>query len=138
MKAQAFILQFILFFLIGFSIFVSTGNLLRFREHTFRTSLLKEMRELVGSYVEASVMLQKNCDCDSIFNLRLRNKTAERFIQVSLEEDGLKVITLPEGFSYFSPFFNLNQSYNLKGSAISVKPIKIIVNKTENYIEVKQ
>jgi len=114
------------------------GNLLRFREHTFRTSLLKEMRELIGSYIEANVMLQKTCDCESIFNLRLRNKTAERFIQVSLEKNGLKVASLPEGYFYLSPLFNLNQTYQLKGNAISVKPIKIIVNKTENYIEVKQ
>jgi len=114
------------------------GNLLRFREHTFRTSLLEEMRELIGSYIEANVILQKSCDCDSILNLRLKNKTAERFIQVSLQKNGLKIVSLPEGYFYISPFFNLNQTYTLKGSVVSVKPIKIIVNKTQNYIEVKQ
>lgn len=143
MKGQYLLIQFVVFFVIGLSIFTLIGNLFRFQTTIYREEIVSGLRENIALYFNSLISMQNSCrGCDNItYEVVLRNRTVGYFVQVALSEDteeGVFVVTLPGEEYYLSGLQNLGKTFELSGIVHSNKPIKITVDKVQNSIEVWQ
>lgn len=140
-KSQSLIIQFILFFMIGFSLFLTIGNFFRTQSDSFRVNIVETTIELTDSYLSSiainSVDTCKQCDFVST-NVKLENTTAGYFIQMDASTSaGIVVSTAPSYEIFLSSLHNLNESLTLTGEAYSAEAITLTFNRTKNELEVK-
>jgi flagellar basal body-associated protein FliL len=139
-KGQYLIIQFVLFFLIGLSVFIAFGHIFKLKADTFREDVADSTRKLINSYISSLVInFFDNCKgCDLVnVSIRIENKTAEYVNELYLASSGLNVITQPTGKNYLSTIHNLNSTLSLSGSSASTKPIILTLTKNQNKLEVK-
>ena len=138
-KGQYLIVQFVLFFLIGLTVFLTFGNIFKFRADIFREDVADSTRKLIDSYFSSLVINSfdscKECDFVNI-SVRIENKTAEYFHELSLSSDGLEVTSQPEGKSHLSSIHNLNSTLDFSGNSSSAKTIILTLRKNQNKLEV--
>jgi hypothetical protein len=136
MKGQYLVVQFLLFFLIGLSIFLGVGNLFRYQADAFGASVADSYRKLLNSYISSAIIYGfSNCkQCDNVtITLRIKNETAEYFYEVYYTSSGLNIISQPGGKSALSSVHNFNSTLNSTGTySVSVKPIVLTIDKTKN------
>jgi hypothetical protein len=141
MKGQYLVIQFLLFFLIGLSVFLSIGNLFRYYADVFGANVANSYRKLLNSYISSAIIYEfANCkQCDVINStFRIKNETAEYFYEIYYTSLGLNVISQPGGRNYLSSVHNLNYTLSPTGSyAVSIKPINLIIDKTKNKLWIK-
>ncbi len=136
LKAQSQIVQFALFFMIGFGVFLSISGYFRNQLDIFGNSVADSSKKLISSYMSAiavnSIYSCKECDN---FNttVQISNRTASFFVEVAGRQTGLDVITQPGNQNYFSFMHNIGASLaGIEGLAPSTKPIIISYNKALN------
>lgn len=139
MKAQALIVQFIIFFLIGLSLFISIGNFFKYQLEIFRSDTSFLMKKLISSYVSSVVISSLACkQCDFVnSSFKLQNTSLGYFIELSLSSQGLNVSSVPENKHYISSIHNFNSSLSLSGKSSSVKIITLTFDKNQNKLEVR-
>lgn len=133
MKSQSMIVQFILFFVIGLSLFISIGNFFRLQHDIFREDATDLHRKLINNYFSSLIITSVDTckQCDFVNNeITLERMTGGYFINVSLDYSGLKVSTQPEAKSFSSSVHNFNSSLDFTGSATSARPISLVRDKT--------
>lgn len=137
MKGQSLVIQFVIFFLIGFSLFLSVGSFFRYQSDLFRNDIISSSLNLSNSYISSNIITAvDSCkQCDYIrLNATIANLTAGYTIEINLKNSGLNV-SIP--YKYFnSPVHNLNSSLILSGKSSSVQPIILTFNKNQNKLEV--
>ena len=140
-KAQSLVIQFVLFFVIGFTMFVVVGMSFKAQSDMFREDVVNYTLGLTGSYVSsAAISAVDTCkQCDFIeMSLKLENMTAGYFFQIELDnQTQMNVSAVPGGKSLRYNFYNFNESYNLTGRAASAKPITLTFNRTKNELRVE-
>jgi hypothetical protein len=136
MKGQWLVIQFVLFFLIGLTIFIAIGNLFKLRADIFREDVANSTRKLINSFVSSLVVSSFTCkECEySKISVKLENTTAEYFFDIYLNNSGINVVSQPGGKNYLSSAHNLNSTLNFSGHSTSVKTITL--TKTQNKLEV--
>ncbi len=139
MKSQSHVIQFILFFLIGFLIFLAIGNVFKFQFFSIQSKItdlfLKSVNSHLSSAIIAAVDSCKTCDTASI-SLNLEKTIAGNFYEIKLE-NGLNTST--EGKYTFSSLHLLNNSITVQQSkAVSIKPITLTFDKTKSNLVVSQ
>lgn len=139
-KGQSLVIQFILFFLLGFVLFLVVGNFFKLQSDIFRIDLSNQALKLTGSYVSGlSISLIdscKHCNYASI-KFQLENETTNYIFVISLNESGLKTsIPFVVGKSYESKMHNIIYSEEPSGSAASARPITLTYNRTKNELKV--
>jgi hypothetical protein len=140
-KGQSLIIQFIMFFLIGFTIFIGVSQFFRYQSDIFKDDVTRESLKIINSYFSsyaiASVASCKQCD-EVNLTFKTANTTAGNFFEVSFGSYGANV-TIPfvTNVKFISPAHNLNESFQLNGSVPSTRPITLTFNKMQNklYIE---
>jgi hypothetical protein len=138
MKGQSLIIQFILFFVIGLSIFAAIGSLFKFQAKLYQQQIADESRKQLANFFGSIIVYQNSCQCNSRYEVGFKNLTAGYITQFLLDDRGLIVIMIPGGKYYLFPLYNLGKSYEVGGAAYSTRPIKITFSKTQNKIEVVQ
>lgn len=140
LKAQAQIVQFILFFMIGLGVFLSVGGLFRSQLDTFGNSVAKSSREIVASYFSAlSIGAVSSCkECDNInTTVQLQNRTANFFIEIIGTPGGFDVKTQPGGETFSSTIHNLvAPALKSEGFAASNQQIILSFNKNQNRLTI--
>lgn len=140
-KAQSLIIQFVLFFTMGFTLFVVIGLSFKAQADMFREEVVNQTLGLTGSYVSsAAVSAIDTCkQCDFIeISLRVENMTAGYFFQIELDnQNQMNVSAVPGGKSLQYNLYNFDQSYNLTGRVASAKPITLTFNRTKNELRVR-
>ena len=139
MKSQSLILQFILFFLIGFSIFLVIGNIFKYQFFLTQSDITDSFLKSINSYLSSAVITAvdscKTCDNVSI-TLNLEKTVAGNFYEINLG-NGVNTSTTAGKYS-FSSMHLLNNSLNIQQSkALSVKPITLMFERTKNNLVVK-
>jgi thioredoxin-related protein len=141
MKGQYLVIQFLLFFLIGLSVFLALGNIFRYQADVFGSNVADSYRKLLNTYISSAIIYGfNNCkQCDVIkITIKVKNETAEYFYEIHYTSAGLNVISQPGGKNFLSSVHNLNSTLSPAGTfATSVNPIILTVNKTNNILEVK-
>jgi hypothetical protein len=141
-KGQSLIIQFVIFFLIGFSIFVSTGNVFRYQSDIFRDNNIDSGIKLANSYLSSLVISAvdtcKECDFMSI-TTKTQNTTAGYILDFELNKNyGLNVSIFQIKRYYTSTIHNIISSLSeCSGSSASTEPISLTFNRNQNKLEVK-
>lgn len=126
-KGQRLIVQFVLFFLLGFALFLGISNYFRNRMDVSREDIASASVKALHSYIGSFIVSANSCkECDTFeVHLDLENSTANYFIEFSLDDEGLGVSTSPKSKVFKSSVHNLNEDYSMSGEAASVKPINL-------------
>ncbi len=139
MKGQTLIIQFILFFLIGFSLFASTGLFFQAQSQIFKNDISTYNLKLINSYFSSIALTEvvscKQCDFINV-TVKTQNTTGGNFFEIGMSSNGVNT-TIPQTDQNIStPIYNLNSSYILSGFSASIKPISITFTKSLNNLRV--
>lgn len=139
MKGQTLIVQFILFFLIGFSLFSSIGLFFKYQTELFKNDITNSNMKLINSYMSA-VVLTEAVDCKyctfANITIKIQTTTAGNLFEIGMTSQGVNTTVPFSQKTTVSSIYNLNSSYNLTGFSSSSKPISITFNKLKNNITV--
>ena len=135
MKGQSQIIQYVLFFLIGLSIFGIVGNFYKSQADSLREIIDQYSREMLTSYISGyAIHSFTNCKlCNSTnISLRISNKTAGYYHEFYLTQNGLEVRSVPSEKHFFSTIHNLNETLTFYGFSSSIEPIVLSYIKNQN------
>jgi len=141
-KGQSLVIQFIAFFLIGFSLFVSTSNIFQYQSKAFQDMIIDSSLNLSNSYLSSAIIATinscKNCDSVNI-TVKLQNTTADYVLGIGISQaSGLSVSIPPIGKYSSSNVHNIISFLTqCSGNSTSNKPISLTFNKNQNKLEVK-
>ena len=140
-SGQSYIMQFILFFLIGIGLFIGIGNFFRIQYELIREDTADISIEMINGYLSSLVVASvDSCiQCGTVeHRVKISDTTAGYFLKVSLNESGLAVSTVPPERGHVSSINNLNYSVDfVDGSAPSIQPINLTYDRNLNKLEVK-
>jgi len=140
-KAQSLIVQFTLFFIIGFGVFLTIGTVFKIQSESFRDNAADSTMGLVGSYFSSALVnAVDTCkQCDYVqYKLRIEKVTSEYFFEVGLEnEKGMTVRDVPRDKTSESYTYNFNESFDMNGVAATIKTINLTYNRTKNELRVE-
>ncbi len=139
MKSQSLIVQFILFFLIGLTIFLAISQLFKFHSDIIKRDITSSSLKLSNSFISSAVITAvdscKGCDVVKI-STRI-GKTAGYYTIAELD-DGL-ITSVASGESFSSSIHNLKETIdNLQGKVSSLKPLTLTFDRTNNKLTMVQ
>ena len=138
-KAQSFILEFILFFAISFSLFTTISYFFYRQNQLFSRIVGERTTELVNDVVFTDIVRSVNCKgCDNILITEIiPSKIGGFFYRMNISDDGLNTTLMSsKPISKKSLMFKLNETYDLSGISISEnKIVKIKINNTNIEVE---
>jgi len=139
---QSQIIQFVLFFLVGMTLFIGVGNFFRIQADALQAELSNSSFELIGNYfASAAVASVDACkQCGSVENkFRISDSVFGYYLQISLGSDGLTVATAPPTKSFKTSVNDLNASvYFVPGFASSIQPINLTYDRNQNTLAINQ
>ena len=139
-KGQSLIIQFVLFFIIGFTIFVTIGSFFKSQSDAFRIESTDYNVKLANSYLSSFAVglidTCKGCDYASI-QIKVENTTAGYYFLGNLNKRGLNVSTSWGGLQYINSIHNLNSSTVFTGNSSSAKTISLTFNRTKNELRME-
>jgi hypothetical protein len=140
-KGQSYIMQFVLFFLIGIGLFVGIGNFFRTQYEIARRETADISIEMINGYFSSLIVASfRSCvQCGSVENnIKINDRTAGYFLEFVLNESGLAVETSPPEKGHISSLNNLNYSFDyIGGSAPSIQTINLTYDRIQNKLEIK-
>ena len=140
-SGQSYIMQFILFFLIGIGLFIGIGNFFRIQYELIREDTADVSIEVINGYLSSLVVASvDSCiQCGTVeHRVKISDTTAGYFLKVLLNESGLVVSTVPPERGHVSSINNLNYSVDLvDSSAPSIQPINLTYDRNLNKLEVR-
>jgi hypothetical protein len=137
-KGQSIVIQFLIFFVIGFSVFVSLGSFFNYQSELFKQNILSSGINLTSSYISSALIaIVDSCkECDFVsLTLKTHNTSAGYPIVIKSEGSTLNFSTPLASIS--SNAHNLLTTMNVVGSSSSAKTIILTFNKTNNNLVVK-
>jgi len=144
-KGQSLIIQFIIFFIIGLTLFLGVGTFFRYESDIFKDDASRESLKMINSYFSSiALTAYSTCkQCDNVnITVKTANTTAGSFFEVSIGTFGLNASIPFTSLKYVTSIHNLNSSLNninevsLNGAVASAKPITLTFNKTQNKITI--
>ena len=139
-KGQSLVLQFVLFFIIGLTIFLSISNFFKIQADTLSSDALSYGLELTNSYLSSNLLnLVTTCRLCTLSNTTsiLANTTAGYYMTATLNSGGLNTSTpYVSKKIYTSSIHNLNESVGIvESGSSSGKPISLTYSRTKNQLE---
>ncbi|MCX6820779.1 MAG: hypothetical protein NT016_02425 [Candidatus Aenigmarchaeota archaeon] len=140
-SGQSQMIQFIIFFLVGMTLFIGIGNFFRIQSESLQSELSSSAFELMGNYfASAAVASVDACkQCGIVENdLRISDTVFGYYLRLSASGSGLSVATAPPTHSYNTSVNNLNATVTfVQGSAASIQPINLTYDRNQNTLEIK-
>ncbi|MBS3052429.1 MAG: hypothetical protein J4428_03595 [Candidatus Aenigmarchaeota archaeon] len=141
MKGQTIIVEFILFFVISFSLFITISFIFYNQNVNLNQKIGDSLLDSVNSLVTTNIIRGVGCGgCD---NITMKETTPARlggfFYIISLNKQNLNNTMLSEkSISKTSLIFNLNETYNQTGQTKGEnKIVEITINNIRRTISVK-
>jgi len=138
-KAQSLVIQFVIFFISGFAIFLTIGSFFKYQSDVFRDSLLSSNTKLFNSYFSSVVTsMADSCkECkNSTFTFRIPRQPLGYSLKFELNK-GLNVSIIGKNKYFFSSLHKLNETLELSGWSDSTKPISLTFSRTKNKLVVE-
>ena len=139
MKGQTLVIQFILFFMIGFSLFASIGYFFKYQSDIFKDDVANFNLKLINSYVSAIALTEvescKQCDFISITE-SIKNPRGGNYFEVGMNSAGVNTSVPLALKNITTSMYNLNNSYRLSGFSSLAEPISITFTKIQNNLRV--
>ena len=140
-SGQSQIMQFIIFFLVGMTLFVGIGNFFRIQSESLQSELSGRAFELMGNYLASAAVVSVDAckQCGSVENdLRISDTVFGYYLQLSSSGSGLSVATAPPTQSYNTSVNNLNATVTfVPGLSASIQPINLTYDRNQNTLEIK-
>jgi len=142
-KGQTNVIQFVLFFLVGLAIFTAIGNFFRIQSDILRNDLSEYSVEMINGYLSSIIITSVDgCKgCDTVENtIELSDTVFGYFLEIDVDDDGLKVYTVPDSAEHTSSIHNLKESILIStplGAVSSIQPINLTYDRTQNKLEIK-
>ncbi len=138
MKAVSLIIQFILFFLMGLTIFLSVGMLFSNQYVIVKEDIVEERIKNVANYFASQVIsLYISCiECDYA-SLTINPEDIQHPYKIYLNEDNLTISVLDIGKNYSIKLNNFNQSLIFSGEALSWRPVILTLEKYNNKLRIE-
>ena len=139
LKAQSLVIQFVLFFLIGLTIFIGVGQFFRYESDIFQNQASIESMTLINSYFSnLALAAYDSCkQCDSVnITIKTSNTTAGNYYEISLGTFGLNVSIPIANISSITTYHNINDSVTGSGAVVSARTITLMFNRTQNQITI--
>lgn len=113
LKSQVVVVQFVIYFLIGFLIFTMMLNFLYYSETFLRKDLSYKYEKFIANLISSSaIFLIKNCEaCELETTVSLKNITKRTFLITIDNLSNLKVENQVDLTEYSTSFNFLNYSY---------------------------
>ncbi len=141
MKGQTIIVEFVLFFLISFSLFITISFIFYNQNVNLNQKVGSSLLDSINNIVATNVIKGAGCrGCDNItIKEHVPSKLGGFFYTSSLNKQNLNNTLLSEkSISKTSAIFNMNETYNQTGNAKSEsKIVEITINNIEKKISVK-
>lgn len=136
MKGQSQVIQFVLFFLIGFTIFLGIGSFFKLQSDMFKEDVSSSSLKLMNKYLSSITITTNNCKlCDYVnITSNVPNTYAGYYLETKFSDIGLNVSASNK--YYISSVHNLNSTLSMSGKSSSAKPISLTYNKNQNKLEV--
>lgn len=135
-SGQSYIIQFILFFLIGIGLFIGIGNFFLIQYELIRRDTVGVSIEMINGYISSLIVASVDgcLRCGTVeHNIRVSDTTAGYFLELMLDERGLVVSTVPAERDYISSINNLNYTFDdFDGSAPSTQTINLTYDRNQN------
>jgi hypothetical protein len=140
-SGQSTVMEFLIFFLIGLTLFIGIGNFFKIQSEILRKDVSVYSVQLASNYVSAFVISSvdscKQCDVMQS-DLKLADSVFGYYLQTSLSSKGLNITTMPSDLNLTSSMGNLNYSISsMSGSVPSVQTINLTYNRNENKLEIR-
>ncbi len=140
-KGQSFIIEFILFFGISFSLFVTISYYF-YNQNFFLNEMIGESTtDLINKQISTDIVMANSCkSCDTIL---IRDKIPSQiggyYYKIKMEDNCLNTTLYSRKlFSNQGAIFNLDKTFSLIGETKSEnKRIEIKIDNIDNKIEVK-
>lgn len=140
MKAQTFIVEFILFFAVSFSLFTTISYIFYNQNTYYNERIGNSLSELVNDIISMKMLKAVECKaCDnSTITETIPSKMGGFFYEISLNQKGLNTTLFSsQHLSKKSTTFNLNETFTLFGKTKSEnKKAEIIINNIDKTIGV--
>ena len=137
-KGQSLVIQFVLFFIIGFAMFIAIGNFFKLQSDDIRIDVGELSTRLTSSYLNSRIIrLIDSCkECNfGNFTFRLENTSAGYNTLITVGPKWILTEISPLSKLTNSTVYNLLLSTNTQaGLASSAEPIIITYNKTKNQL----
>ncbi len=139
MRAVSLIMQFVLFFTIGFGFFLLAGNLFRFQSGFIKQDIINASSELAINQISAvSFRAINSCkSCDSV-TIKFDQKPIADYNPTFQLSNGVILRINPENKVVQSSMHNLYYSINYGASEVSsAKTIDLTYDRTKNNLVIK-
>jgi len=137
-KGQTVVIQFVLFFVIGFLIFISIGTFFRYQSDLFRQMIISSSIKMTSSYVSsAAVALVDSCKgCDFVnISIRTQNTSAGYPIDILFLGSTFKTFAPTTSELLFTTIHNLLiDTLTASGSSSSAMTIILTFDRSQNKI----
>ena len=133
-KAQSFIVEFLLFFMISFSLFATISYYFYDQNIYYKEKVGSTTAELINDVVLTHIIKGVNCkSCDRVtITEEIPSKIGGIFYMIKLDKYVINTTLIKEKTSFVeTPIFNLNENLIFSGNSTSEdKRIVIIINNT--------
>ncbi|MGC8812112.1 MAG: hypothetical protein ACP5O8_00795 [Candidatus Aenigmatarchaeota archaeon] len=134
-KAQSYIIQFIIFFTVGFIVFLSIGSFFRMQSDYFIDELSYKNSKIAANYMSSlAISLVDSCKQCDYSRVRTSFESKYEFI---IKAGKIWEIILPQERKHSFSLHNLNFSISSEGSVLSSKTITLTFDKTKNKLKVE-
>jgi hypothetical protein len=139
-KGQSFIVEFILFFAISFSLFTTISYYFYNQNIYFKERIGKTTTDLVNDIVVTDIITGMSCkSCNDVqITQDLPSQVGGSFYRVQISNKGLNTtLYAEEAFFKQTLIFNINETYTIPGTSEFISENKIIgiqVNNINNII----
>lgn len=141
MKGQSFIVEFILFFLISFSLFITISYHFHMQNIFLQERVGETSSGLINDLVSTDVLKGISCrGCDKArITEEIPSKIGGFFYKIQLNNQSVNTsLFSTRSFSVQNLIFNLNATYRLSGESTSENKIIVIkINNEDKTIEVE-
>jgi hypothetical protein len=140
-RGQSTVIEFLIFFIIGLTLFIGIGNFFKIQSDILRKDVSVYSVQLVSNYMSSLIIAGvDSCkQCDVIEgDVKLPDSVFGYYLQTSLSSKGLNITTLPPDLNMTWSIGNLNYSIaSMSGSAPSIQTINLTYNRNENKLEIR-
>jgi len=138
-KGQTLIVQFMIFFIIGLTLFLGVTTFFNYQSQIYNQDTTTYGVQMIRSYVSSVIMSEvldcKQCDFANI-TFKGANTTSGNYYIMSIGSYGLNVSVPAANKVSLSSIHNLNTSLTESGVILSVKPTTVTFNRTQSKITI--
>lgn len=136
MKAVSLIIQFVLFFIIGFGFFILAGNLFRFQSDLIRSDIIDSSSNLSVDQLSAvSIRAVNSCKACSNVTIKIDQKSIAGIYPTYQLSNG--IILKLESKTVQSSMHNVNYSITYDADETSSKSIALTYDRTKNKLVIE-